>query len=168
MRGNHRSPLNSPHKGQWRGALMFSLICTWINGWVNNREAGDLLLYRAHYIVTVMSKWYKIASPDLLHHDFYTRLFFTPLASCQIRKLAGCACARNVGNVSPPSRVSDPDMHHGTCFTHVPWCIPVSLTSGFLWSLWRGKLFPYSRRMCNLQFCVSGKRSIYHLRIWRK
>ena len=38
----HRSPVNSPHKGQWRGALMFSLICAWINGWVNNREAGDL------------------------------------------------------------------------------------------------------------------------------
>ena len=42
VRGNHRSPVNSPHKGQWRGALMFSLICAWINGWVNNREAGDL------------------------------------------------------------------------------------------------------------------------------
>ena len=43
-----------PHKGQWRGALMFSLICAWINGWVNNREAGDLRRYRAHYDVTVM------------------------------------------------------------------------------------------------------------------
>ena len=32
MRGIHRSPVNSPHKGQWRGALMFSLICAWING----------------------------------------------------------------------------------------------------------------------------------------
>ena len=39
VRGIHRSPLNSPHKGQWRRALMFSLICAWINGWVNNREA---------------------------------------------------------------------------------------------------------------------------------
>ena len=38
----HRSPVNSPHKGQWRGALMFSLICVWVNGWVNNCEAGDL------------------------------------------------------------------------------------------------------------------------------
>ena len=38
----HRSTVNSTHKGQWRGALMFSLICTWINGWINNREAGDL------------------------------------------------------------------------------------------------------------------------------
>ena len=42
VRGIHRSPVNSPHKGQWRGALMFSLICVWINGWVNNRVAGDL------------------------------------------------------------------------------------------------------------------------------
>ena len=34
VRGIHRSPVNSPHKGQWRWALMFSLICSWINGWV--------------------------------------------------------------------------------------------------------------------------------------
>ena len=53
-RGIHRSPVNSPHKGQWRGALMFSLICVWINGWVNNRQAGDLRRYRAHYDVIVM------------------------------------------------------------------------------------------------------------------
>ena len=54
VRGFHRSPVNSPHKGQWRGALMFSLICVWINGLVNNREAGDLRRYRAHYDVNVM------------------------------------------------------------------------------------------------------------------
>ena len=54
VRGIHRSPVNSPHKGQWRGALMFSLICVWINDWVNNREAGNLRRYRAHYDVTVM------------------------------------------------------------------------------------------------------------------
>ena len=47
--GIHRSPVNSPHKGQWRGALMFSLICVWINGWVNNREAGVLRRHRPHY-----------------------------------------------------------------------------------------------------------------------
>ena len=45
---------NSPHKGQWRGALMFSLICAWTNGWVNNRDAGDSRRCRAHYDVTVM------------------------------------------------------------------------------------------------------------------
>ena len=55
VRGIHRSPVNSPHKGQWRGAFMFSLICVWINGWVNNGEAGDSRRYRAHYDVTVMS-----------------------------------------------------------------------------------------------------------------
>ena len=54
VRGIHRSPVNSPHKGQWRRALMFYLICAWINGWVNNREAGDLRRHRAHCDVTVM------------------------------------------------------------------------------------------------------------------
>ena len=48
--------VNSPrHKGQWRGALMFSLICAWINDWVNNREAGDLRRRRGHYDVKVMN-----------------------------------------------------------------------------------------------------------------
>ena len=42
VREIHRSPVNFPHKGQWRGALMFSLINAWINDWVNNREASDL------------------------------------------------------------------------------------------------------------------------------
>ena len=55
VRGIHRPPVNSPRKGQWRRALMFSLICTWINSWVNNREAGDLRRNRAHYDVIVMS-----------------------------------------------------------------------------------------------------------------
>ena len=54
VRGIHRSPVNSPHKGQWRGAFMFTLICARINGWVNTREAGDLRRYRAHYDVIVM------------------------------------------------------------------------------------------------------------------
>ena len=54
VRGIHRSPVNSAHKGQWRGGLMFSLICAWINDWVNNREAGELRRYRAHYDVIVM------------------------------------------------------------------------------------------------------------------
>ena len=62
LRGIHRSPVNSPHRGQWRRALMFSLICAWINGWVNNGEAGDLRRHRAHYAVTVM--WY--GSDELL------------------------------------------------------------------------------------------------------
>ena len=54
VRGIHRSPVNSPHKGQWRGAFVFSLICVWINDWVNNREAGDLRRHRGHYDVNVI------------------------------------------------------------------------------------------------------------------
>ena len=50
----HRPPVNSSHKGQWRGALMFSLICAWTNGWVNNLDAGNLRRNRANYDVTVM------------------------------------------------------------------------------------------------------------------
>ena len=52
--GIHRSTVNSPHKDLWRRYLIFSLICAWINGWVNNRETGELRCYRAHYGVTVM------------------------------------------------------------------------------------------------------------------
>ena len=52
--GNSPIPVTSPHKGQWRGALMFSLICTWINDWVNNREAGDMRRHRGHYDVIVI------------------------------------------------------------------------------------------------------------------
>ena len=63
--GNSSVPVNSPHKGQWRGALMFSLICVWINGWVNNPEAGDLRRYRAHYDVTgtVTGWWSSFSLP---------------------------------------------------------------------------------------------------------
>ena len=55
VRGIHRWPVNSPHKGQWRGALMFSFICVWINSWINNCEASDLRRYCAHYDVIVMA-----------------------------------------------------------------------------------------------------------------
>ena len=54
VREIHRSPVNFPHKGQWRGALMFSLMYAWINDCVNNREAGDLRLQHGHYDVIVM------------------------------------------------------------------------------------------------------------------
>ena len=53
--GNSPVPVNFPHKGQWRGALMFSLICARISGWLNNGEAGDLRRYRAHCDVIVMN-----------------------------------------------------------------------------------------------------------------
>ena len=62
------------------------------------------------------------------------------------------------GTFSPPPCVSDRNMNHGTCVMHVPWCMPGSLTSGFLWSWWRGKRSRHSQRMHNPHFYVSGKR----------
>ena len=64
------------HKGQWSGALMSSLICASINGWVNNRGAGDFRRYRAHHDVTVMqypttiTYWlWGIAMTQLMHDN---------------------------------------------------------------------------------------------------
>ena len=54
VRGIHWSLMNSPQKGQWHGALVFSLISAWTNGWANDRDAGDLQRHCAHYDVTVM------------------------------------------------------------------------------------------------------------------
>ena len=58
VQGIRRSPVNYPHEGQWRGALMFSLICARINGWVNNREAGDMRRHRAHHdVIVTLNTW---------------------------------------------------------------------------------------------------------------
>ena len=65
-----------------------------------------------------------------------------------------CAWAGNAGNVFPAT----PDMHHGTCVTHLPWCMLGSITSSFLCSRWRVKRSRHSRRMRNPQFYVSGRR----------
>ena len=54
VRGFHWSPVNSSHRDHWCGALLFSLICAWLNGWVNNREAGDLRRHHAHFDVIVI------------------------------------------------------------------------------------------------------------------
>ena len=73
------------------------------------------------------------------------------------------------GTFSPLSRFSDPAMHHvhhDTCVTHVPWCIPGSLTSGVLWTLWRGKRSRHSRHMRYLQLDLSCKRPIGHCELW--
>ena len=73
VRGIHRSPVNSPHKGQWRGALIFSLICVWINGWVNNQEAGDLRRYRVHYDVSVMT--FHVKMSDFSNFPLFLSVF---------------------------------------------------------------------------------------------
>ena len=55
VRGIHRWPVNSPHKGQWCEALVFPLICAWTNSWADDGDASELRRRRAHYEVNVMS-----------------------------------------------------------------------------------------------------------------
>ena len=64
------------------------------------------------------------------------------------------------GTYYPPPQVSDPNMHHDMCVTHVPWCMTGSLTNGFLWSRWRGKCSRHSRCMRKQQYYGSGKKPI--------
>ena len=52
--GNSPVPSEFPGQRPVTRSLMFSLICAWINGWANNREAGDLRCHRAHFDVSVM------------------------------------------------------------------------------------------------------------------
>ena len=97
---------------------------------VGKWKGKELILFSFLYICS--DQWFILQ----LQKDDINALLNFPWASFQIRKVAGCACAGNAGNVSPRDRlqrkplVSDPDMHNGTCVTHVPWCMSGSLTRG--------------------------------------
>ena len=87
VREIHRSPVNFPHKGQWRGALMFSLIYARINDWVNNREAGDLRRQHGHYDVIVMYS-ISLSRPRCINlHQFFALLEEVLMPSDQHRPL---------------------------------------------------------------------------------
>ena len=79
-----------------------------------------------------------------------------PWASYQIGKIVGAHGPGMPGTFSPPPWLSDPDMHHGTCVTHVPWCMPGSLTSGFLWI--RRQVKTFSAFPVHAQPTVAGKK----------
>ena len=93
-------------------------LMSYVHYWVSNDWELNCLLKNFHKLKTKYYTWE------------------ASWASYQIRKIAGCACAGNAGNVFPRRRfqrkpvVSDPGMHHGTCVTHVPWCMSGSLTCG--------------------------------------
>ena len=92
--GIHRSRVNSPHKGQWRGALMFLWSAPWINERVTNRQAGDLRRHRAHYDIIVMNNgrvtfilWQHVGYLDthrICHKIQGMRCEFLPLLTLQI------------------------------------------------------------------------------------
>ena len=113
------------------------------------KSTGKNDAYKILNEINANTQWYKYAIvernnayPFKSGEAYVRRWTMLPWASYQIRIIAGAHAPGMPGTFSPPPRVSDPDMHHGTCVTHVPWCMPGSLTSSFLWSRWRGKTFP--------------------------
>ena len=84
VRGIHRSPVNSPPKGQWRGALMFALICAWTNSWANNEDTCNLRRYLARCDVIVMQwlcHWLSPPGLDLSQHCILPPSQTTPASS---------------------------------------------------------------------------------------
>ena len=77
VRAIHWSPATSPHKGQWRGVLVFSFICAWTNGWASHRDPDKLRRHRAHYddITIMYTAWF--CGP------FYRRIFVHNLDSME-------------------------------------------------------------------------------------
>ena len=78
--------------------LWWFFICAWINGWVNNREAGDVRRHRAHYDVTVMLFTLSLEYTSLewmltatIWHDIYIiglTLILCPLVSLKVMYLS--------------------------------------------------------------------------------
>ena len=131
-------------KVRWINFELFLVI----DGWYESCE--NALGWMSLILQMILQHWFRwwlgaisqqtinwtSVDPDLCRH------MASPWASCQIHKIAGAHAPGMPGTFSPPRWVSDLDMHHGTCVTHVPWCMSGSLSSGFLWSRPRGKTFP--------------------------
>ena len=141
LRGIHRTPVNSPLKGQWHGALMFSLICVWINGWLNNLEAGDLSRNRACYDVIVIVRSaigtsLLITSAVIRDKDFAMSLRNDKaMASCtklnepysanilkNIRDLHVLVEFQNGGLVLPPWEINCSEIHRRGRFQRLNTC----------------------------------------------
>ena len=151
VRGIHRWPMDSPHKGQSRRAL----ICPWTNGWRNNRDAGDLRRHRAHYDVTIMhvhcsvlqcfiefilefKKSLKISYELWLNSNgclmsvifFFIKIFWTPSSSCRPRVVVA------------------------VIFNHYVWA-QIDPINFYMCISWCPTFFPIIRRMTHLNdFCI--------------
>ena len=128
--------MNSPHKGQWRGAYMFALICVWINGSVNNREAGDSRRHRAHYDVIVMQTplvlwWMKHSSFLPLKRKYHGHEIFvsTCTADCQNDNFR---CNKNICLKTLTIEASHKSTKHQI---NIQWC-SVLYGTGALCDLW--------------------------------
>ena len=128
-----------------------------------------------HYIMSILplvllvNTWMAVSWIPWVNHfsqpthrrsccTWFFRDFRHQWALARYVKLRVVHAPRMPGTFSPPPLVSDPDMHHGTCVTHAPECMPALLTSGVLWSRWRGKRSRNFRCMHSQQLYISGKR----------
>ena len=115
VRGIHRSPVNSPHKGQWRGALMLLWSAPWINGWVNNSDTGDLRRHRAHYDVIVM--WseaiMEMENPEIaaLGRGRHMRSSGMWTVCCRAKLLKSTSMTANYRSVDVAGPCDSPDGH---------------------------------------------------------
>ena len=122
-----------------------------------------LTLSRPHFKLTFSTKHFVCMSIiNTIQRFWAVKLLNGSLAKYE--KLQVAHAAGMPGTFSPPPRVSDPDMLHGTCVTHMSCCMPRSLISGFLWSRWRGKRSRHSRCTRNPHFYVSRKRPMALIR----
>ena len=121
-----------------------TLIPTWISNHMPSRVWNEITYPFWNFSCAEDLKWISNFIQTFTKYYLLTHaeMRVNPWASCQIRKIAGAHAPGMPGTFSPSPQVSDPDMHHGTCVTHVPWCMPGSLTSGFLWNRQWGKTFP--------------------------
>ena len=114
------------------------------NSWYHHHFTPNYSQKTPHS-VPVRGELWSVLSELIIWFISYIDIFFKYLylilidmlwASCQIRKIVGCACTGNAGNIFSTTdfkgnrQLAIPALHHGTCVTHVPWCMSGSLTSG--------------------------------------
>ena len=135
-----------PHKGQWRGALMFTLICVWINYWAKNREAGDLRRHRAHYGVTVMSSSALNTSVAALYTDSQCVFYSWVLRPHNLRKKNEIFDSETIG---PPN--SKNHNHNSKNRNHIQIIYPICI-----FCVWSSFNFQYHVLSPNVTKCLDS------------
>ena len=154
------------HKGQWRAALMYSLICTWTNGWVNNWDAGDLRRHCAHCDVTIKD--------NTLSHSWSALILFiaTGRIGCNFRSVS----FKLISRINIWSDVISSDIFFHVHVTNTHWWL-VNIVSGdglvgqapnhYLNQCWSSSMAsygftgPHGVNQCN-HARVHGKPEVYH------
>ena len=139
----HGEHIDLPHNGQWVSNMATYIVT------LSLQNGRQMTLLCCNLIFC------KVPCTLLLHKCSLGAFYGSLARYVKLRVVHGPGMP---GAFSSPPRVSNPDMHHGTCVTHVPFSMPGSLASGFLWSRWWRKRSRHSRCMRNPHFNASGKR----------